>query len=80
MSSLTDGEKRHFEKLFGMGGGYVLDFNDATFGEFFKQHNVDIHGCKYQTFGTSKAKKLCAFWGSEPDRLVGTVLAEMLNS
>lgn len=80
MSSLTDIEKRYFEKLFGMGSGYVLDFSDATFGEFFGRHNVDIHGRKYQTFGTSKAKKLRAFWVSEPDQLVGAVLSEMLDS
>lgn len=80
MSSLKDIEKRYFEKLFGMSSGYVLDFSDATFGEFFRQYNVDIHGPKYQTFGTSKAKKLRAFWESECDRLVGTVLSEMLDS
>ena len=80
MSSLTDIEKRYFEKLLDMSGGYVLDFTDATFGEFFRKHNVDIHGRKYQTFGTSKAKKLRAFWVSEPDRLVGAVLSEMLDS
>ena len=80
MSSLTDIEKRYFEKLFGMGSGYVFDFSDVTFGEFFRRHNVDIHGRKYQTLGTSKAKKLRAFWESEPDRLVGAVLSEMLDS
>ena len=80
MSSLTDIEKRYFEALFGMSSGYVLDFSDATFGEFFGRHNVDIHGRKYQTFGSSKAKKLRAFWVSEPDRLVGAVLSEMLDS
>ena len=80
MSSLTDIEKRYLEKLLDMGGGYVLDFTDTTFGEFFERHNVDIHGRKYQTFGTSKAKKLRAFWVSEPDRRVGTVLSEMLDS
>ena len=80
MSSLKDIEKRYLEALFGMGGGYVLDFSDATFGEFFGRHNVDIHGRKYQTFGSSKAKKLRAFWAAEPDRLVGAVLSEMLDS
>ena len=80
MSSLKDIEKRYFERLFGMSGGYVLDFSDATLGEFFRQYNVDIHGPKYQTFGTSKAKKLRAFWESESDQLVGTVLSEMLDS
>ncbi len=80
MSSLTDIEKRYFEKLLGMSSGYVLDFTDATFGEFFRRHNVDIHGRRYQTFGTSKAKKLRAFWQLEPDQLVGAALSEMLDS
>jgi len=80
MSSLTDIEKRYFERLFGMETGYVLDFNDATYGEFFKRYSIDIHGRKYQTYGTSKAKKLRAFWEQEPDRIVGDVLAEMLDS
>lgn len=80
MSSLTDIEKRYFERLFGMGSGYVLDFSDATYGEFFGRHRVDIHGSKYQTYGTSKAKKLRAFWEVESDSLVGTVLSEMLDS
>lgn len=80
MSSLTDIEKRYLEKLLNMGDGYVLDFTDAKFGELFDRHNVEIHGHKYLTFGTSKAKKLRAFWTSESDRLVGTVLSEMLGS
>ncbi len=80
MSSLTDVEKRYFEKLLDMQGGYVSDFSDATFGEFFSRHGVEIHGTKYQTYGTSKAKKMRAFWEREPDALVGTVLSELLDS
>lgn len=80
MSSLTDIEKRYFEKLFGMQTGYVLDFSDPKFGEFFSRHKVNIHGSKYQTYGTSKAKKLRAFWEQESDILVGNVLSEMLDS
>ena len=80
MSSLTDVEKRYFEKLLDMQGGYVSDFSDATFGEFFSRHGVEIHGTKYQTYGTSKAKKMRAFWEREPDTLVGTVLSELLDS
>jgi hypothetical protein len=33
--------------------------------------NVDIHDQKYQTQGTSKAKKLREFWRIEPDYIVG---------
>ncbi|MCV6545670.1 MAG: hypothetical protein OIF56_00030 [Cohaesibacter sp.] len=80
MSSLTDIEKRYFEKLFGMPSGYVLDFSDQTYGEFFKRFNIDIHGRKYQTYGTSKAKKMRSFWEQEPDQLVGKALSEMLAS
>lgn len=80
MSSLTDIEKRYLEKQLGMGGGYVLDYTDATFGELFNRHRIDIHGRKYQTYGTSKAKKMRAFWQSEPDGLVGKVLSEMLDA
>ena len=79
MSSLTDIEKRYLEKLLGMSGGYVLDYSDPTYGEFFKRHKVEIHGSNYQTYGSSKAKKMRAFWEREPDQLVGAVLEEMLE-
>lgn len=80
MSSLSDIEKRYLEKLLGMQSGYVLDYSDVTFGEFFRRHRIDIHSAKYQTYGTSKAKKLRAFWERESDPIVGKVLAEMLDS
>ena len=80
MSSLTDIEKRYLEKLLGMPSGYVLDYSDATYGAFFKRHQIDIHGQKYQTYGSSKAKKMRAFWQKESDALVGRVLSEMLDS
>lgn len=80
MSTLTDIEKRYLEKLLEMSGGYVLDYSDATYGEFFGRHNIDIHGLKYQTYGTSKAKKMRSFWEQEPDSIVGSILAEMMDS
>lgn len=80
MSSLTDTEKRYFENLLGMGSGYVLDYTDQTFAEFFKSHRIAIHDAKYQTYGSSKAKKLRSFWEQEPDALVGKVLSELLDT
>lgn len=80
MSSLTDAEKRYFERLFGMNGGYVLDYSDASFGEFFNRHMINIHSEKYCVYGTSKARKLRSFWEQEPDDLVGRALSEMLDS
>ena len=67
MSSLKDIENRYLEKILSMGEGYVLDHSDATFGEFFRQRDVDIHGRRYRTSGTSKAKKLRSFWEQESD-------------
>lgn len=79
MSSLTHIEKRCLEKIFQMECGYVLDFSNRTFEEFFDQHNVDIYNSKYEAYGTSKANRLRAFWKLEPDQNVGTVLSGMLD-
>lgn len=79
MSTLTEIDKRYFEKVLEMQGGYIPGFSDATFQEFFKRYGVEIHSQKYQTYGTSKAKKMRAFWEQEPDDLVGRVLEEMLG-
>ena len=79
MSSLTAADKQYLEAILGMGGGFVLDFSDNTFDEFFGTYGVDIHGGRYQKYGTSKAKKMRAFWEKEPDSLVGPVLSGMLD-
>lgn len=80
MSSLTTVEKARFEDLFEMGGGYVLDFSNNTFAEFFRDNaNIDIYDDKYAINGGSKARRLRAFWEIESDALVGKVLSEMLE-
>lgn len=80
MSSLNVSEQRYIEKVLDMGDGYVLDFTNDSFGALFKRYGVDIHGRKYLTYGTSKAKKMRAFWEQEVDHLVGRVLSEMLDN
>lgn len=63
-----------------MGGGYVLDFSNNTFAEFFRETaNIDIYATKYDFNGDSKAKRLRAFWETEPDALVGKVLSGLLE-
>ena len=79
MSSLTTVDKRYLETVLNMAGGFVLDFSDRTFEQFFNRYNVKIHGAKYQTYGTSKARKMRGFWEQEPDDLVGRVLSELLD-
>lgn len=80
MSNLKVIEKRVFEDLFGMVSGYVLDFSNNTFAEFFRETvNIDIYAPKYAFNGDSKAKRLRAFWETEPNALVGKVLAGLLE-
>ena len=80
MSSLKVIEKRVFEDLFGMASGYVLDFSNNTFAEFFRETaNIDICSSQYGSPKDSKAKRLRAFWETEPDALVGKVLSGLLE-
>ncbi|WP_017454479.1 hypothetical protein [Herbaspirillum rubrisubalbicans] len=78
MSSLKLHEKVIFEKLFDR-GGFVLNFVDRTFAEFFREHNIDIDSEKYRTRGTSKMKRLRSFWEQEADEKVGQVLQALLD-
>ena len=53
---------RFLDDLFQMGGGYVLDFSNATFAEFFDQEiGADIDEPKYAAEGGSKGKRLRYF-------------------
>ena len=80
MSSLKMLDREYFEELFEMGGGYVLDFSNRTFAEFFRENaGVDIYASKYAVNGDSKAKRLRAFIELEADSLVGNVLSELLE-
>lgn len=80
MSSLTGREKAVLESLFDMSGGYVLHFSDATFGTFFGATlDIDIHSDRYQSNGSSKAKKLREFWRLESDEAVGKSIHAMIE-
>jgi len=67
------------ETLFEMGGGYVLNFSNPSFQQFiFNVCHVDIYTSKYEMFGDSKANRLRAFWHLESDKVVGTLINELL--
>ncbi len=68
---------RLIDDLFGMGGGYVLDFSDRTFAEFFADElNVGIDDPKFEVEGTSKAKRLRCFLKScDPQQRIRTLMA-----
>lgn len=51
------------------GRGYVLDFSDASFSQFFAvELDVDIDDPEYADFGTSKGKRLKRFLQKVDDR------------
>lgn len=80
MSSLTSLEKRRFEDMFGMASGYVLDFSDRTFAQFFKENvGINIYDDRYKYNGGSKAKRLRAFWEMDGDADVGMALKALLD-
>lgn len=80
MSALSVADRPILEKFLRMDSGYVLDFSDRTFGEFVLDTvGLDIHAEKYTAEGTSKAKKLRAFWKLESDYTVGTLLLALIE-
>ena len=55
-------EMRLVNDLFGMSSGWVLDFSNRTFEEFFRQEvGIEIYDDAYGFIGTSKGKHLSAF-------------------
>lgn len=79
MADLNSFDKSKLEKLFGMGSGYVLNFSDRTFREFFLDHRVDIDDPKYKKFGPSKANRMRSFWAIEPNWLLGKVITGLIE-
>ena len=80
MSSLSTNEKQVLEKLFQMGSGYVLNFSDRTFREFFKDDvRVDIYDSKYNYASGSKANRMRGFWQAGDDATVGKSIGKLLG-
>lgn len=80
MSDLTGIEKRKLEHGLAMGDGYLLNFFNRTFGEFFLDFfGIDIWDAKYAYSSGSKANRTRAFWNLETNYLVGRVLATIFD-
>ena len=79
MSDLSGSDRRKLEKLFRMGGGFVLDFSDRTFGEFFDEYRVEIDAPQYKSKGTSKANRLRTFWQINSNHSVGRSITGMIG-
>lgn len=80
MSDLTSIEKLKLERLFEMGGGYVLGFSNRTFEEFVLENiGVNIYSDKYDYSSGSKANRLRQFWNVEENYIVGRLLEKLLE-
>jgi len=80
MASVKFREKNLIEEFLEMGGGYVLNFSDRTFSDFFREFDVDINEATYmEGHSGSKANRMRSFLEREPDRLVGKVLQELVE-
>jgi len=57
------------------GFGYVLDYSDRTFAEFFEdEFNIDIEENRFLNRGSSKRHRLLSFCLQEPATIVAKVL------
>ncbi len=80
MADLTNIEKRQFERLLQMGGGYVLNFSNRTFSEFAADSvGRDIYDARYAYGSGSKANMLRGFWKEETNRTVGKLLSDLVE-
>ena len=75
MAKLSTVDLTHIDRAFGMSSGYVLNFSNATFAEFFnREFGIDIYDDAYGDLGTSKGKHLRSFLLKEHDAIVARVL------
>lgn len=80
MADLSHLEKKKLERALDMGSGYVLNFSNRTFDEFFTDTvGVDIFSVDYDYGSGSKANRMRAFWDREPNYLVAQVLDALIE-
>jgi hypothetical protein len=73
-------EKQSIEKVLRMGDGYVLTFSDRTFGEFVLDAvGIDAYAPGMDANGGSKAKRLRHISSSQPNYIVGKLLAALFE-
>ena len=80
MSDLTNTEKRKFEKLLDMGGGYVLQFSNRALDEFvIDSIGRSIYDQRYTYGSGSKANQMRGFWKVEANHVVGKLMGDLLD-
>jgi hypothetical protein len=68
MAQLSTVEMSLIDSIFGMYGGYVLDFSNDRFAAFFNRDlKIDIYHDRYSIYGSSKGKHFRAFLELAPN-------------
>lgn len=68
MANLTTVDMALIDSIFGMYGGYVLDFSNARFAAFFNRDlRIDIYHERYAIHGQAKGRRFRAFLEMAPD-------------
>ena len=81
MSDLSRLEKIKLERALGMEQGYVLEFSNKSFEEFFLEFlGLEIYDEKYFLESGSKANRMRAFWDQEPNYMVVIALENLVNN
>jgi hypothetical protein len=80
MSTLTYLDKQKLERALRMEGGYVLDFSNRTFAEFFAEIvGVQIYDSQYDYGSGSKANRMRAFLNSATDKQLASLFCGLLD-
>ncbi|MBU0974378.1 TIGR02391 family protein [Patescibacteria group bacterium] len=80
MANLSTNDKQILEKLFQMGGGYVLNFSDRTMSEFFRDDlKLNIYSKRYNYASGSKANHMRGFWMVADDKTVGRSILKLIE-
>ena len=78
MVKLKRSDMRVIDTAFQSSPGYVLDFSNRTFGEYFEdEFQIEIYDKKYAVNGTSKMDRLRTFCQIEEAFTVSKVLREL---
>jgi Restriction endonuclease len=78
MANLSTVDMKLVDSLFGMYGGYVLNFSNKTFASFFSRDiGIDIYDDAYAVHGDSKGKRLWGFLEKGQPAAVAKALAAL---
>lgn len=78
MATLSTTDMKLIDSIFGMYGGWVLDFSNSTFDAFFRRDvGVNIYDAAYATYGDSKGKRFRGFLENAQSPAVVKALTEL---